>query len=195
MYYILGLGNPGEEYAGTRHNIGRDVVAALAARLNFDQFAFDKKYSGQLSSGEAYGEKIFLVLPDTFMNKSGVSLKYIVMSEKKAEKLIVVRDDLDLPLGTLRIHFNRSSGGHRGVESVMKTIRTEAFIQIKIGVAPVTPGGKTKKPDAAKVIDFIIAPFKKSEDVEVKKVKKEAVEALIMIIADGKQKAMGQFNS
>ena len=113
MYIIVGLGNPTEEYAHTRHNSGRMAVDFV--------------------SKNAKTEAKF-IFPDTFMNKSGSFVAKIVKSKKAAEKLIVIYDDLDLPLGSLKVSYNRSSGGHRGLESIIKALKTEAFIRIRIGI-------------------------------------------------------------
>lgn len=210
MYIIVGLGNPGEEYKNTRHNIGRIVVEYFAKNAEkiaekreskkaakntgFEDFEFSKKYNATVASGEINGEKALLVLPETFMNKSGKSLEALVTSVKKAEKLIVVQDDLDMPLGKTKILFNRGSGGHKGIESIVRVIKTEAFARLKIGICPTTPGGKSKKPVGEKLLDFIVGPFKPAEMDEVKDVSKRGAEALFVMINDGREKAMGEFN-
>ena len=194
MKIIIGLGNPGEEYAGTRHNIGRMMVEAFAKKNKFDDFEFDKKLKALVSKGEVGKEKVMLVEPEPFMNKSGVSVAPLVKSKKAAEALIVVHDDLDMPLGKFKISFNRSSGGHRGVESVIRAIKTEAFIRVKIGVSPSTASGKLKKPTGEKVLDFIIGKFRKPELDDVKSVSKKVSTALEMLVLEGREKAMGEFN-
>ena len=194
MKIIVGLGNPGEEYKETRHNIGRMVVEALAKKNKFDDLEFTKKYQSRITEGKIEKEKVLLMQPETFMNKSGKALVSLITSKKSAENLTVIRDDLDLPLGKLKISFNRSSGGHRGVESIVKQIKTEGFIQVKLGISPSTASGKLKKPTGEAVLDFIIGPFKKAEMEKVKKVVKEAVIAIEKIVTDGKEVAMGEFN-
>jgi len=194
MKIIVGLGNPGDEYTDTRHNVGRMVVDALIKKNKFDALESNKKYQSLSTEGKIGKEKVLLLEPETFMNKSGNALKSLITSKKAAENLIVVRDDLDLPLGRFKITFNRSSGGHRGIDSIVKQIKTEAFIQIKVGISPSTPSGKLKKPTGDAVLDFIIGPFKKPEMEKVKKVAKEAAVALEMIVIEGKESAMGEFN-
>ncbi|MCF7865210.1 MAG: aminoacyl-tRNA hydrolase [Candidatus Pacebacteria bacterium] len=211
MYIIVGLGNPGEEYKNTRHNVGRMLVEYFAKnaekiaekrdtkkaakQTGFDEFSFNKKYNSQYVTGEVNGEKVMLLLPDTFMNKSGKSLETLVTSVKKAEKLIVVHDDLDLSIGRGKILFNRGSGGHKGLESIVRTIKTEAFTRLKVGVCPTTPTGKPKKPTGDKLLDFIVGPFKPAEMDEIKDVIKSGAEALYVLIKEGREKAMSQFNS
>lgn len=194
MYYIVGLGNPGEEYEYTRHNAGRIAVEAFIKKNKLPEAVMSKKFTGFVSQGEVNGEKVTVIMPETYMNKSGSSLKDVITSEKKAEKLIVVQDDLDMPLGKIKILFNRGSGGHKGVESIQRAIKTEAFTRIKIGISPTTPSGKIKKPGSDKIMDFIVGPFKKPELDEVKKVAKEVADALTVMVTEGRAKAMEQYN-
>lgn len=194
MHIIVGLGNPGEEYVATRHNVGRMVVQAFAKKYSFPEFVISGKYQALASTGDVDGEKVLLLMPETFMNKSGGSLKALVTSAKKAEKLIVVQDDLDMPLGKMKILFNRGSGGHKGIESIKRAIKTEAYTRLKIGICPTTPTGKPKKPTGDKLLDFIVGAFKPTELDEIKKISKKAAEALHMMVAEGREKAMGEFN-
>ncbi|PIR58176.1 MAG: hypothetical protein COU71_00085 [Parcubacteria group bacterium CG10_big_fil_rev_8_21_14_0_10_38_31] len=136
-----------------------------------------------------------VILPETFMNKSGLSLKPVITSKKKAQFLVVMYDDLDLALGTFKISFNRGSGGHRGVESIVRTLKTKEFVRIRAGISSATPKGKVKKPiGEKKVVDFIIGDFKPKELEVLKKVSKNIHEALEMIVAEGYQKAMSVYN-
>ena len=161
MYIIVGLGNPGVEYSRTRHNTGRMAT--------------------EFMSGKVSGIKI--ITPDTFMNKTGVAVVKVVKSKKAAENLIVLYDDLDLPLGTLKISYNRSSGGHKGLESIIKALKTREFIRIRIGIG--------KKGDVEK---HILGEFKKPELETLKKVFKRTNEAVQMIVEDGLERAMNKFN-
>ena len=161
MYIIVGLGNPGVEYSRTRHNTGRMAT--------------------EFMSGKVSGIKI--ITPDTFMNKTGVAVVKVVKSKKAAENLIVLYDDLDLPLGTLKISYNRSSGGHKGLESIIKALKTREFIRIRIGIG--------KKDDVEK---HILGEFKKPELETLKKVFKCTSEAVQMIVEDGLERAMNKFN-
>lgn len=177
MYYIVGLGNPGEEYKNTRHNTGRIVVEAFAKKTELSEKNFK------------------IIVPDSFMNKSGLSLKPIITSKKKAQNLIVVYDDLDLPLGSFKLAFNRGSGGHKGVESVARSLKTKEFIRVKVGVSPTTPSGKLRKPKGEeKIIDFILGDFKPPELLILKKVSKKVAEAIEMTIEESLQKAMSIYN-
>ena len=203
-YTIVGLGNPGEEYDSTRHNTGRAIAQAFAKANDCDppargarasEFVFDKKANAQITEGKIKREKFMVVLPDTFMNKSGNAVARFVKSKKAAEGLVVIHDDLDLPLGRFKISFNRGSGGHRGVESIVRAIKTEAFVRVRVGISKDAGKGKVKKPSGEDAVgDFILGKFKPAEEVEFKKVLKKVCEALAMIITEGRERAMGEFN-
>lgn len=190
-YIIAGLGNPGEEYENTRHNTGRIILKSLTD----DEFKFDKKINAQVSEMKVGKEKVKLVAPDTFMNNSGKAIAGLVKSVKAAEKLIVIYDDFNFPLGKIRISYNRSSGGHNGVESIIKAVKTEAFVRIRIGVAPETAKGDAKVPHGDEKIEkFILGKFKDDEMKVIKKVSKTVAEAVEVLIKEGREKAMSQFN-
>ncbi|HEY1037408.1 MAG TPA: aminoacyl-tRNA hydrolase [Candidatus Paceibacterota bacterium] len=201
MHIVVGLGNPGEEYKDTRHNAGRIAAAAFVKKNDFPDFVQSAKYASLLSQGEVDSElsktgteKVTVLLPETFMNKSGKSVSDLVNSSKKAEKLIVIQDDLDMPIGAMKIVFNRGSGGHKGIESIKRAIKTEAFVRVKIGICPTTPTGKPKKPTGEKLMDFIVGEFKPAELDEIKKVAKRAADAVAMIISEGRERAANTFN-
>ena len=163
MYIIVGLGNPGKEYEHTRHNTGRMATNYISLKTEINAK--------------------FITL-DTFMNKSGQSIVKVVKSKKAAEKLIVIHDDLDLPLGVLKISYNRGSGGHKGVESIIRALKTKEFIRIRIGIG--------KKGDTEK---HILGQFKKSEMKILKKVFKRVGEVVSTIVERGMTRAMTEFNS
>ena len=172
---IIGLGNPGAEYEGTRHNLGARVATALSRR----QFT----------------KKITLLFPTTPMNQSGVAAAKVIKNKKAAESLVVVHDDLDLPLGKFKISFGRGAGGHRGVESVIKKLKTRNFIRLRVGIAPATPAGKLKKPLGEQaVIDFILGKFKPPEEIKLKKLMPKLTEALDALLTEGLSAAMNRLN-
>ena len=127
-----------------------------------------------------------IVLPETMMNLSGKAAAAFVKSPKAAKNLLVVHDDLDLPLGTIKMVFGRGSGGHKGVESIMRAIKTKQFVRIRIGVAPAGKQHQAKKlKDEEKVIKHVIGKFKPAEEALVKKVLKKAAEAARLLASDG----------
>lgn len=174
MYIVVGLGNPGEEYSKTRHNTGRLCADFIAEKVE--------------------GVKVFT--PETFMNKTGSAVAKVVKSKKAAEKLIVIYDDLDLPLGSMKISYNRGSGGHNGLESIIKALKTREFIRIRIGIAAVTPSGKKKaRPDGGGALEkYILGEFKAPEMEKLKKVFKNVVTAVEEIVDNGYESAMTNFN-
>lgn len=195
MFIIAGLGNPDQEYAGTRHNTGRIMLEAFRVAHNLPEWESDKKSNSLISKGEVAGEKVVLVEPETYMNKSGSALAYFVKTKKAAESLIVIYDDLDLPIGSIKISFNKSSGGHRGLESIISALKTEGFLRVRVGVSPVTAGGKLKKPKGEDAVGkHILGVFKKPEQEVLKKLSKKVSEALEVLMKDGKEVAMGEFN-
>ena len=194
MRYIVGLGNPGEEYELTRHNAGRMAVLEFVKKEGIDEPEFDKKLKALVAKGKIGGEKIQIILPETFMNKSGDSLRPLALSAKKAENLVVVHDDIDLPLGKVKISFGKNSGGHKGVESVIKAVKTINFTRVRIGISSTNAKGVVKKPSGDKFLDYIVGKFKPVEMAEMKKSAKKTAEALRVIVSDGAEKAMGEFN-
>ena len=205
MHYIVGLGNPGEEYELTRHNAGRMAVLELAKKEGIGELVFDKKINALVGKGKIGGDpafakasagkgKVQIILPETFMNKSGNALKNIITSVKKAESLIVVHDDIDLPLGKIKISFGKNSGGHKGVESVIKAVKTINFTRVRIGISATNAKGVVKKPAGDKFLDYIVAKFKPAELVEIKKSVKKSVEALNLIVSEGAERAMSESN-
>ncbi len=194
-FIIVGLGNPGTEYENTRHNAGRLVVEFFDATQELGGFVTDSKTKSDISKGKVRKHSVTLMLPNTFMNKSGSAVKNLVTSVKAAENLVVVYDDIDLPFGTIKLSFNRGSGGHKGIESIIRAVKTKDFVRVRIGVAPTTPSGKIKKPQGEKVVhDFLLGEFKKKELDELKKIFKKTNAALESIVVDGRAKAMNLFN-
>lgn len=195
QYLIVGLGNPGEEYANTRHNVGRMVVETFRKKNDFPEWTPDKSLKALVSKGSWGKDKVLLVLPDNFMNVSGKSVAPLVKNAKDAERTLVVYDDLDLALGSMKISFNRSSGGHKGVESIIKALKTKAFARLRMGICPTTPGGKLKKPKGeAVLLDFIVGPFKKTEIDAVKSMVKKGSDTLALVLDEGREIATGKVN-
>ncbi len=194
-WLIVGLGNPGEEYINTRHNAGRHAVERFAKDAGLSEWKEDAKKKYTVARGACGKQLVVALKPDAYMNKSGSAVLYFVKSAKMAEKMVVVYDDMDLPLGTIKLSFDRGSGGHKGLESIMRAVKTRKFTRIRIGVSPHTPGGKIKKPQGEEeVLKFILAKFKPGEQDELKKVYKRASEALQMIVTEGPLSAMNEFN-
>lgn len=175
MKLVVGLGNPGVEYEKTRHNTGRILVGILESKMS--------------------DSKIKFLTPDTFMNKSGAAVFKLVKTKKDLENLVVIYDDIDLPLGKMKISFNRSSGGHNGLGSIIKSLKSEEFLRIRVGISPATANGKMKKVHGEKdVLKFLLGEFKKPELEVIKKQSKKVMEMVECIFSEGKDKAMSLFN-
>ncbi len=176
MKLVVGLGNPGNEYEGTRHNTGRMMV-----------FLVQDKIDSKL--------KIKFITPDTFMNNSGKAVVPFIKNKKDLKDLVVIYDDVDLPIGKMKISYDRSSGGHNGLESIIKKLKSREFVRIRVGIAPSTPSGKLKKPKGEEaMLKFLLGKYKEPELKELKKLSKKIAEALEIIFTEGKDKAMSLYN-
>ena len=186
---IVGLGNPDGEYKGTRHNAGRDAARFFAHANKQDHFELHKK-SNSLVTEVSFGKngEARVILPETFMNKSGNAVGAWVKPKKELKNLIVIHDDLDIPVGRYKISFGKNSGGHKGVESVMRAVKTKNFVRIRIGVAP------KKKPSPDKMLNFIIGKFSPAESLLIKKNYKKIAEALEVMITDSLERAMSEYH-
>jgi PTH1 family peptidyl-tRNA hydrolase len=194
-FIIAGLGNPGGEYRETRHNTGRIVLEVFREAEDFPDWEMKKSYNALVANGEVAKAEVLLIEPEGMMNNSGKSLPVLVKSKKQAEQLVVIYDDLDLPIGKWKFSFNRGSGGHKGIESIARILKTKSFVRVRVGIAPTSLFGKTKKPkgDDA-VVKFILGKFTSSELAELKKVSKEISKGIETLLKHGLEKAMGEHN-
>jgi len=204
---IVGLGNPGKEYEKTRHNAGRSAVELVAKQEGFDEFVFNKKANALVTKGIFEGHdvstsdvdtscpscpsvKATLILPETMMNASGKAVSTFIKTPKAAKNLLVIHDDLDLPLGTIKMVFGRGSGGHKGVESVMRAIKTQDFARVRIGISAAGKKNQAKKVSGEeKVIKQVIGKWKPSEEAAFKKVLKKVAEAVRLYAVSGIESA------
>lgn len=173
-WILVGLGNPDKQYEGTRHNIGKDMLASLKEKLP---------------------KKAKVAELNVYMNNSGGPIKKLITSKKAAERLIVLHDELDLPLGRVKISFGSSAGGHNGVKSIEKALKTKDYVRVRIGISGATPSGKLKRPAPEKLADFVLAKFRPPEADKLKKAKKIVQEAIGIILEDGVQAAMTETNA
>ncbi|MEX2264769.1 MAG: aminoacyl-tRNA hydrolase [Bryobacteraceae bacterium] len=185
MFLVAGLGNPGEQYMNTPHNLGFRIVEVLAARHSV---RLNRKDSKALAGvGEIAGCPVMLAQPQTYMNLSGTSVAPLVRKhEIPLEQLIVVYDELDLPWGSLRIRPRGSAAGNHGVESLIHHLGTAEFARVRVGIHP----GHAVRDGA----EFVLAPFKRSQEKELEEVLGRAADAVESIIAEGVEKSMTKFN-
>ncbi|MEK7533503.1 MAG: aminoacyl-tRNA hydrolase [Patescibacteria group bacterium] len=196
MKLIIGLGNPGEKYQDTRHNVGFMVVDKLAHELGGLDIRWEQSAKHKASIAKA-GE-VILVKPETFMNASGVSVKSIAGFYKIApEDVWVVQDDLDLPLGKIRIRVGGASAGHHGIDSIIRELGSDKFIRIRLGIGRGKSGSgivADRKLHQSSVVQFVLSRFGRSEAGEFKHLVQHGVEAVRVALFKGIDRAMNRFN-
>ena len=185
---IVGLGNPGSKYEGTRHNIGFEVVDRLAQswQLSWQQ---NRRFQGMFAEGFGpHGGKVFLLKPLTYMNRSGQSIRSVIDWYKLSlPSLLVIYDDLDLPLGRLRLRLSGSAGGHKGIESTISHLGSQQFPRLRLGIGQ--PGLK------GETISYVLSRFAPDEIPLVSEVVQLAVEVVEKGLDQGLEKAMSLYNS
>jgi PTH1 family peptidyl-tRNA hydrolase len=186
MFGIAGLGNPGPEYARTRHNIGQMVVMAFSSKHHI---ACDReKFKSLFGKGKVGQQEAVLVLPQTFMNLSGQAVQgWWNFYHWSGDEVVVVHDELDLPLGRIKFGFGRGAAGHNGVKSIIDASGTQGFYRLRVGV-----GRPTGSQAAA---DYVLRPFAESEKGELEQVIDRSCEALHCFVTQGAAKAMQLFHS
>ena len=185
MKIIAGLGNPGAEYAKTRHNVGFMLVDALAAKLGVDDWR--EKYDAMVLETRIGLEKVLLVKPLTYMNESGRAIGPLLSWYKlEAEDLVVVHDDLDIPVGTVRIRKKGSAGGHNGIKSLLAHVGDEHFARVRIGIGRPLPGWT--------VIHHVLAPFPAEDVPKIKEAIDYLLPAVECIVTEDVDMAMNKFN-
>lgn len=187
MFVIVGLGNPDKKYEKTRHNIGFDVIDALADKYNIS--VNDKKHKALCGTGVIEGMKVLLVKPQTYMNNSGESVGEIMNFYKldAEEELLVIFDDISLKPGNIRIRKKGSAGGHNGIKSIIANTGTQNFKRIKVGVG--------EKPEGWDLADHVLGHFSEEDRKEVELAIADAVKATCLILADDIDQAMNEFNA
>lgn len=186
MYLIVGLGNPGRDYVGTRHNIGFEAVDALCSK--FDISMNKEKFRAIMGEGRIGGEKVVVAKPQTFMNLSGESVREMRDWYKlEPEEILVIYDDISLPTGKLRIREKGSAGGHNGIKNIIYQLQTDIFPRIKIGV------GQPQHPDFD-CKDYVLGHFSKEETEILIQTVIRTTEAVETLIAQGAKTAMNRFN-
>jgi PTH1 family peptidyl-tRNA hydrolase len=187
MYLLVGLGNPGAEYEGTRHNLGFMLIDKLAAAAGASVKRKDCR--SLVGSATIENERVRLVKPQTFMNVSGEAVACLAAKDDikdVSKSLIVVSDDLALPFGTIRLRERGSAGGHNGLKSIIGAIGTNEFTRLRIGIQPEHPINDAKA--------FVLDEFRKTQREEVEKILDKAAEAVHSVLRDGIKKAMSEYN-
>jgi len=186
MHLIIGLGNPGNEYRDTRHNVGRETATAFGTVEKFPKFIFHKKWNALVSERRTSEERVVLLLPETMMNRSGTAVAPAArMFKVKPKDVYVIHDDADIVLGSTKLSFNKHSAGHKGVESVIRALKTRKFWRFRIGIA-----GKRDIP-AEKLV---LKNFTPEETRTMRRVTKKTTDALARAIAEGPERATNEYN-
>lgn len=185
MKLIVGLGNPGMQYAATRHNVGFEVIDSLAETYNIS--VVKNKYKALIGDGNIGGEKVILMKPQTYMNLSGEAVRACMEFHKiTSEDLIVIYDDISLDVGQLRIRKSGSAGGHNGIKNIIAQIGTQEFPRVRFGVG--------EKPAGWDLANYVLGRFPEEEMKVVGPKIGDAVKAIDMMIRDGIEKAMNNYN-
>ncbi|MGZ4972543.1 MAG: aminoacyl-tRNA hydrolase [Limisphaerales bacterium] len=187
LYLIIGLGNPGREYDGTRHNVGFTLVEQLANswRANWE---LKKKFNSRLAQVDRDGRRIVLCEPQTYMNSSGEAVQAVSEYYKlPAKQILILADDADLPLGTIRLRPDGSSGGHHGLESIEQHLGTRAYARLKIGIGRGAEDGR-------QISGFVLGRFAASDKKVVEEVLGRASQQVECWLSAGVQEAMNKFN-
>ena len=188
-FLVIGLGNPGWRYVGTRHNFGFMLLDCLQQKVvSSSSFKYVKEYQAEICSGELARKPVWLIKPQTFMNLSGRTVQAIFpdLAVVDLQKIIVVHDDLDLPLGRIKLKQGGGDGGHNGVSSLIDGFGCSEFLRLRLGVSGTMRGQDT--------IDYVLSPFAESETGMVTDVINRAVEGLLLTLASGVNVAMNQIN-
>jgi PTH1 family peptidyl-tRNA hydrolase len=187
MRLIIGLGNPGEKYERTHHNIGFMIVDELARKWKLSWKTNKERVTQEARKGTG-GAEVLLVKPQTMMNASGFAVAKLVRNLGKLGEvgdLWIIHDELDLPLGKIKIARGRGSAGHHGIDSIIRELGTTDFVRFRIGIGHPARGG---------VEDFVLSDFRGKEAVEAKKAVKKAVAAILVALEKGPEKAMARYN-
>lgn len=185
MFLIVGLGNPGTEYAATRHNIGFDMVTYLSDKYRIPMRS--KEGKAIVGKGVIEGQKVMLAQPQTYMNLSGESVRALMDYYKLTEEeLVIFYDDISLPVGQIRIRAKGSAGGHNGIKNIIQHLGTQEFPRIKIGVGA--------KPEKGDLVKHVLGRFGKEEDARIRDVFALAERGLLVMLREDVSAAMNEVN-
>ncbi|MGM0629336.1 MAG: aminoacyl-tRNA hydrolase [Patescibacteria group bacterium] len=193
MLYIIGLGNSGEKYENTRHNVGFVVVDLLRDNWGFESWKLDRYVNSFLSCGVVEGEETVLVKPNTYMNNSGKAVSGLLKKrEMRADQCVLVHDEIDLPLGFVKMSFARGEGGHRGVRSVVNALGTKDILRIRVGILPEgVEQGSLKRVGGKNAVErFILGNFNREEREGIIKAGGRVKEYLETLIREDREKAV-----
>lgn len=191
MKLIVGLGNPEDKYAKTRHNLGFDILDELTRKLNLVDWSLENKFKSEIIKSN----KMILVKPQTFVNKSGMAVKLLADYFKiSPEDIVIIHDELDLPLGKIKVRLGGAAAGHHGVESIIEALGTDKFIRIRMGIGNLRTKSAEHKGQTISAEKFVLEPFMHSEKSKVKHMIKQTIKALETLLEKGLEYTQTQFN-
>lgn len=191
MKLVVGLGNPESGYAGTRHNLGFEILDELVKKLNLVDWVKEDKFKSELIKTP----ELILVKPQTYMNNSGMAVKNLVDYYKiPIEDIVIVHDELDLPLGKIKVRQGGAAAGHHGVESVISSLGNDQFIRVRLGIGNLKTQSSEHKGQSLNTEKFVLELFKPVEKPQVKHMIKQAIRALELVLQKGLPEAQNQFN-
>lgn len=191
MKLIVGLGNPEEKYAGTRHNLGFDVLDELIKKFNLVDWVKEEKFKSELIKTT----ELILAKPQTYVNNSGIAVKSLAAYYKiPTTDVIVIHDELDLPLGKIKVRLGGAAAGHHGVESIISALGTDQFIRVRVGIGNLRSQSGEHRGQHFNAEHFVLEPFIHSEKSKVKHMLKQALKAIEILLEKGLEQAQNQFN-
>lgn len=193
MKLIIGLGNPGKAYSGNRHNVGFTCISNLARRLDI---RFSRKAGmAKIGLGEIGGQEVLLAKPQTYMNLSGRSVTLLMKTFKaKLEDIIIIHDDIDLPLGSIRVRKGGGSGGQRGIKSIFAETGSREFTRVRVGIGRPEGEGEERTASQTDVVNHVLSGFTAPERKVLEEVVPRAGDATICLVEEGLEKAMTFYN-
>ncbi len=204
MKLIVGLGNPGDKYAGVRHNLGFEVVTELgkSVKREGESWKYEAKFKSDIltftisaSPLSAGRQALTLVKPQTFMNNSGVAIKLLTAYYKiPSTDIVIIHDELDLPLGKIKVRLGGAAAGHHGVESIIEKLGTDKFIRVRLGIGNIKTQSSEHKQISLSAEKFVLETFTHSEKPKVKHMIKSALKAIDLLIEKGLESTQNQFN-
>ncbi len=192
MRIIVGLGNPGDKYTAVRHNLGFTIVDEFRHKHNLGKWQNEAKFKSEIVKTD----NLVLARPQTYMNNSGMGVKLLADYYKiPHEDVILIYDDLDLPLGKIKVRLGGAAAGHHGVESVIEHLGTDEFIRIRLGIGNLRTQSAEHKGQHVNAEKFVLEPFLQKEKSQVKHMVKKALDALQVLLEKGLEYAQSQYNS
>jgi peptidyl-tRNA hydrolase, PTH1 family len=192
-YAVVALQNTGEEYEYTRHNAGAVALSAYLDSLRVDA-TYDRSYLGYTAQIEKEGTDIMLVFPKQYMNESGKTVSKVLKSVQSPEKLLVIYDDIDLPIGTYKLSYNRGSGGHNGINSIVNEAGTSEFLRLRVGIAPKDADGNMRKPEKGDpVVRFVLGKAHKYELESYRAIGKQLDRILSIWVTKGVHAVLSEY--